>query len=77
MPRGVEAQSGKPNCLIQRFVCPACKRKGLYTVWYKNFGAMWVCMYSNSFYYRKCDFRLTDYKNAAVMAVNPNIKNNE
>ncbi len=78
MPRGIDGATGKANCHIQRYVCPNCNRKGLHILFYPNgsvgYRKMWTCMYHNSFYFKKCDFVLTEYDNPAVIAANPELK---
>lgn len=49
MPKGKSA-TGDWNFRVKRYVCPSCKRKGLYhTYTYESYRhrAAWVCMYNN------------------------------
>mgnify|MGYP006921370048 CR=1 FL=1 len=50
MPRGTNS-NGTYNFHVKRYVCPDCKRKGLYIKWYKDRGIgstkYFTCMYKN------------------------------
>lgn len=56
--------------LVARFVCPACKKKGLYITNYQD--APLLCMY-----HKKCPdgFKLRKWYDTDVLELNPQLKN--
>lgn len=75
MARGVCGTTGIPNFYIKRYVCPDCKRKGLYktVAGFAYWGARWICMYRN------CESRSngTAFKNIYdpnVLKANPELQ---
>jgi len=68
MPRG-QAVDGSWNWHVQRYICPCCKRKGLYITTYR--GAPLLCMY-----HKKCPdgFKLRKWYDVDVIALNPDLE---
>lgn len=44
MPRGQSAGTNKWNFHVKRVICPTCKRKSAYAIWYRD-GVKYACMY--------------------------------
>jgi hypothetical protein len=79
MPRG-KSSRGNWNFRVTRYVCPTCKRKGLYGGWIwenHSYRQAWICMYKNCNSRNGYDTLFRKANDTEVLKVNPCIKQHE
>lgn len=76
MPKGKSA-CGDWNFRVKRYVCPSCKRKGLYSGSTRESGTFrqsWFCMYKNCSSRAIHETFFRKGNDPDVLAINPEIK---